>query len=70
VDDNHISMMAMPNTLSVLALFALFFVLSNNGAEASHKIYPQFQTLSVENVNQVHRTGYHFQPPRNWINGT
>ncbi|KAI9380388.1 hypothetical protein POPTR_016G077500v4 [Populus trichocarpa] len=61
-------MMAMPNTLSVLALFALFFVLSNNGAEASHKIYPQFQTLSVENVNQVHRTGYHFQPPRNWIN--
>ncbi|XP_061954298.1 beta-fructofuranosidase, insoluble isoenzyme 2-like isoform X1 [Populus nigra] len=61
-------MMAMPHTLSVLALFALLFVLSNNGAEASHKIYSRYQTLSVENVNQVHRTGYHFQPPRHWIN--
>ncbi|KAF9680859.1 hypothetical protein SADUNF_Sadunf06G0165400 [Salix dunnii] len=60
--------MALPNFLSVLALFALLSVLINNGVEASHKIYHRYQSLSVDMVKQTHRTGYHFQPPKNWIN--
>ncbi|GAB4856370.1 Invertase [Ancistrocladus abbreviatus] len=39
-----------------------------NGVEASHKIYPEFQSLEATNVKQVHRTGFHFQPPKHWIN--
>jgi beta-fructofuranosidase len=62
--------MALLKFLPVLALFALLFVLSNNGVEASHKIYLRYQSLSVDKVKQTHRTGYHFQPPKNWINGT
>ncbi|XVF07636.1 hypothetical protein REPUB_Repub06bG0156500 [Reevesia pubescens] len=27
------------------------------------------QSQSVVNVKQLHRSGYHFQPPMNWING-
>ncbi|KAK3226892.1 hypothetical protein Dsin_006754 [Dipteronia sinensis] len=44
----------------------------NNGVvvvEASHKVYPELQSLSAVNVKHVHRTGYHFQPPKHWING-
>lgn len=36
--------------------------------EASHKVFPELQSLSATTVNQLHRTGFHFQPPRNWIN--
>lgn len=60
--------MALLKFLPVLALFALLFVLSNDGVEASHKIYLRYQSLSVDKVKQTHRTGYHFQPPKNWIN--
>ncbi|XWS66649.1 hypothetical protein CRYUN_Cryun05aG0218700 [Craigia yunnanensis] len=41
----------------------------NNGVEASHIIYPEFQSQSAVSVSQLHRTGYHFQPPKHWING-
>ncbi|KAK4396542.1 Beta-fructofuranosidase, insoluble isoenzyme 1 [Sesamum angolense] len=27
------------------------------------------QSVTAFDVKQVHRTGYHFQPPKNWING-
>ncbi|KAM7263846.1 hypothetical protein ACFE04_001529 [Oxalis oulophora] len=37
--------------------------------EGSHKVYPDFQSLSADTVDEVHRTGYHFQPPKHWING-
>ncbi|XP_010271619.1 PREDICTED: beta-fructofuranosidase, insoluble isoenzyme 1-like [Nelumbo nucifera] len=42
---------------------------SNNGVvEASHRIFPEYQSLAAAKVNQLQRTGYHFQPPKNWIN--
>ncbi|KAK7833039.1 beta-fructofuranosidase [Quercus suber] len=37
--------------------------------KASHKIYPKFQSLSAVEVKQIHRTGFHFQPPKHWMNG-
>ncbi|KAK6231856.1 hypothetical protein SCA6_001929 [Theobroma cacao] len=42
--------------------------LNNGGVDASHKVFPQFQSLNAVSVQQIHRTGYHFQPPKNWIN--
>ncbi|XWS59470.1 hypothetical protein CRYUN_Cryun08bG0124800 [Craigia yunnanensis] len=57
--------------LGILITFLRVIISLNNGrVEASHKVYPQFQSLNAVNVQQLHRTGYHFQPPNNWINGT
>ncbi|TYI10813.1 hypothetical protein ES332_A09G166900v1 [Gossypium tomentosum] len=42
----------------------------NNGVEASHRIYPEYESLAASTVRQLHRTGYHFQPPQHWLNGT
>nr|XP_010912310.1 beta-fructofuranosidase, insoluble isoenzyme 3 isoform X2 [Elaeis guineensis] len=36
--------------------------------DASHVVYPHLQNLQVPFVNPLWRTGYHFQPPRNWMN--
>lgn len=43
---------------------------NNAVVKASHRVYPEFQSLSADDkiVKQVHRTGFHFQPPKNWIN--
>ncbi|XP_062102297.1 beta-fructofuranosidase, insoluble isoenzyme CWINV4-like, partial [Humulus lupulus] len=38
------------------------------GVEASHNIYPEYQSLDNDEVNPIHRTGYHFQPQKHWIN--
>ncbi|XP_042512375.1 beta-fructofuranosidase, insoluble isoenzyme 1-like [Macadamia integrifolia] len=51
----------------------LWFVLrSDNGdhmcVEASHKVYPELQSIQAEIVSPLYRTAYHFQPPKNWIN--
>ncbi|KAL5742166.1 hypothetical protein ACOSP7_028898 [Xanthoceras sorbifolium] len=59
--------------LKSLSVIVVIFVtslcaISNNGVEASHKVYPALQSLSAINVKQVHRTAYHFQPPKYWIN--
>ncbi|KAL8517756.1 hypothetical protein ACS0TY_015830 [Phlomoides rotata] len=40
-----------------------------NGVEASHKVFRRLQSVSAVDVKQHHRTGYHFQPTRHWING-
>ncbi|CAI8614871.1 unnamed protein product [Vicia faba] len=48
---------------------AICLLLTNNGVEAFHKIYPHLQSVSTLSVSETHRTAYHFQPPRNWING-
>nr|POE90286.1 beta-fructofuranosidase, insoluble isoenzyme 1 [Quercus suber] len=55
----------------LLCLFSLCVAV-----QASHKVYPEFQSLhsektsqSIETLNLIQRTGYHFQPPRHWING-
>ncbi|KAL2503040.1 Beta-fructofuranosidase [Forsythia ovata] len=53
----------------VFPVFLFCFLTFNNGVvEASHKVYLNLQSVSPVNVNQVHRTGYHFQPTKNWIN--
>lgn len=36
---------------------------------ASHVVYPELQSLEAEQVDETSRTGYHFQPPKHWING-
>ncbi|TKY53112.1 Beta-fructofuranosidase, insoluble isoenzyme 1 [Spatholobus suberectus] len=59
--------MALPNCLTVAVIFSLC-VICNNGVEAFHDIYPNLQSISVRSVSKLHRTGYHFQPHRNWIN--
>jgi beta-fructofuranosidase len=39
------------------------------GVMAFHKVYMNYQSLNaVNDVKQIHRTGYHFQPKQNWIN--
>ncbi|KAL3825745.1 hypothetical protein ACJIZ3_021774 [Penstemon smallii] len=56
--------------LPILFWFSLTLIFNNNGVvEASHKVSMQLQSVAAVNVMQVHRTGYHFQPTRNWING-
>ncbi|XP_066347176.1 beta-fructofuranosidase, insoluble isoenzyme 3-like [Miscanthus floridulus] len=35
---------------------------------ASHAVYPELQSLEAEKVDETSRTGYHFQPPKHWIN--
>jgi beta-fructofuranosidase len=36
---------------------------------ASHILYPELQSLEAKQVDKELRTGYHFQPPKHWING-
>ena len=54
--------------MSVIWAIGLFFSLVNhgNGIEASHQRHRKSQYISEE---QPYRTGYHFQPPKNWMNG-
>ncbi|KAK9075820.1 hypothetical protein SSX86_004149 [Deinandra increscens subsp. villosa] len=62
----------------VFAFMVCLFPLMNNiingggggGVMAFHKVYMNYQQLSstAKDVNQVYRTGYHFQPKENWIN--
>ena len=54
--------------LQILLLYFFAFVSNNGGVDASHKVYMHLQSTSSANVKNVHRTGYHFQPPKNWIN--
>ncbi|XP_016652080.1 PREDICTED: beta-fructofuranosidase, insoluble isoenzyme 3-like [Prunus mume] len=57
--------------LGLVFVFAasVFLVINNNGVKASHNIYSRLQNAAAVEVNQLHRTGYHFQPPKHWING-
>ncbi|KAJ4705288.1 Beta-fructofuranosidase, insoluble isoenzyme 1 [Melia azedarach] len=65
--------MDVPKLLSIFILLAHLSVilLTNNinGVEASHKVFPELQSVSAVKVKHLHRTGYHFQPPKHWING-
>ncbi|XP_022715143.1 beta-fructofuranosidase, insoluble isoenzyme CWINV1 [Durio zibethinus] len=63
----------MQNMASSFVGFFLFFaLLVGHGIvelEASHHVYKNLQTVqSTASTNQPYRTGYHFQPPKNWIN--
>ncbi|WCJ34283.1 Beta-fructofuranosidase insoluble isoenzyme 1 [Euphorbia peplus] len=59
--------MAWHNLTIVFALFACIFLL-DEGVNGLHRIYPQYQNLQAVSVKDLHRTGYHFQPPKHWIN--
>lgn len=50
----------MGNSLIGLFLFFALLVEVGHGFEAS---------IPIPSKNQPYRTGYHFQPPKNWING-
>ncbi|MQM00137.1 hypothetical protein Taro_032849 [Colocasia esculenta] len=54
----------------LLCLLLLRLLESRPPAEASHTTYSEYQASAAERVGGVqYRTGYHFQPPKNWING-
>lgn len=54
----------------MLVCFLCGLPLLDNGVEASHHIFSkELQTVYASHVSPEHRTGYHFQPTRNWING-
>ncbi|KAK1379140.1 beta-fructofuranosidase, insoluble isoenzyme 1-like [Heracleum sosnowskyi] len=53
--------------LSILLL--IFLDASFKDVEASHQVFPELESVSAVNVQLIHRTGYHFQPIKHWING-
>ncbi|XP_028756293.1 beta-fructofuranosidase, cell wall isozyme-like [Neltuma alba] len=61
--------MAVSRICCVLAIF-FSLVLGHCvlNIEATHHVYRNLQTVSSSSSNQPYRTGYHFQPPKNWIN--
>ncbi|KAL5755711.1 hypothetical protein ACOSQ2_020457 [Xanthoceras sorbifolium] len=66
--------MASPSiSLSFLFICVLFLGKGVHQLEASHHIFARYQTspkiFHKSLINQAYRTGYHFQPPKNWING-
>ncbi|MED6217001.1 Beta-fructofuranosidase, cell wall isozyme [Stylosanthes scabra] len=58
-------------------LVALFSIIYVNGVllphvEATHHVFRNLQSLTTshnDSSHQPYRTAYHFQPPKNWING-
>lgn len=62
-------MVASKFLLVFLSVCSLWMICNNGVVQASHKVYPEFQSLRALDVQQVHRTGFHFQPSRHWING-
>lgn len=52
----------------VLGLLGIFFVLLGYGVQASQNV--SSQDLEFLSDGQLYRTSYHFQPPRNWMNGS
>ncbi|KAF2565569.1 hypothetical protein F2Q68_00026487, partial [Brassica cretica] len=65
--------MSASKIVSLLLLLVLINISSNdiNGVNAFHKVIKKMQSksTSLEVVSHLHRTGFHFQPPRHWING-
>jgi hypothetical protein len=59
------------STIWLLPLFTFIYVNSILSIEATHHDYRNLQSLSSHDSkpNQPYRTAYHFQPPKNWING-
>ncbi|KAJ1270897.1 hypothetical protein BS78_06G085900 [Paspalum vaginatum] len=58
--------MEMPRTVAALLLVSLLCCMAI--VRASHVVYPELQSLETEKVDETSRTGYHFQPPKHWIN--
>ncbi|CAJ1968138.1 unnamed protein product [Sphenostylis stenocarpa] len=59
--------MGLPIRVTIIVICSLC-IICNNGVEAFHSIYPGLQSISARSVSKLHRTAYHFQPRRNWIN--
>ncbi|XP_077241306.1 beta-fructofuranosidase, cell wall isozyme-like [Tasmannia lanceolata] len=55
--------------IMVLFLFYSSSLLGENGVESSHVLYPHLKSVKTSIVDKRYRTGYHFQPPKHWING-
>ena len=61
--------------LAILLGFSFCSLFVNNGpvvVQALHKFYPKLQSIENDNdteIKQLHRTGFHFQPHRHWMNG-
>ncbi|OVA08427.1 Glycoside hydrolase [Macleaya cordata] len=57
--------------MSVVWFLGLCSVLFGYGVEveASHHLYRNLQSLQSNSINQPYRTGFHFQPSKNWMNG-
>jgi beta-fructofuranosidase len=56
-------------------VFLLLALLTSSVAEASHRVFPDLQSLDAVAdrtvaVDDPLRTGFHFQPPSHWINGS
>ncbi|KAF7027057.1 hypothetical protein CFC21_039129 [Triticum aestivum] len=51
------------------AVLAIVSLLCCAVVQASHVVYPELQSLEAKEVATELRTGYHFQPPKHWING-
>jgi beta-fructofuranosidase len=56
-------------TAAPLFIVSLLYSTTLLVIRASHVVYPELQSLDVEQVDKELRTGYHFQPPKHWING-
>ncbi|KAF3450505.1 hypothetical protein FNV43_RR06589 [Rhamnella rubrinervis] len=57
---------------SIFWLFCFLSFLLGHGVvklEASHHVCRHLQTLQSTSTKQPYRTAYHFQPPKNWMNG-
>ena len=62
--------MTIFSTMWLLPLFTFIYVNGILPIEATHHVYRNLQSLSSDDsFKQPYRTAYHFQPPKNWING-
>nr|ADF27781.1 cell-wall invertase [Phelipanche ramosa] len=59
--------MDLPLTL-LCCLITLLLVNNGGIVQGSHDVFAQLRSVPAVDVTQVHRTAYHFQPTKNWIN--
>ncbi|CAN1277417.1 Beta-fructofuranosidase, insoluble isoenzyme 1 [Linum perenne] len=55
-------------TVAAFSIVAAIILGGGGVVEGSHKVYSELQSATVEKVEATHRTAYHFQPPKHWIN--
>lgn len=60
-----------PPCICSVLLVTLLFCHGFLGSEASHIVDRNLEALEQETTSpsQIHRTSFHFQPPKNWMNG-
>ncbi|KAL6521089.1 Invertase [Orobanche gracilis] len=56
------------NIVVRLLLLCCVALLDNGAVRGSHDVFAQVQCASRVDVGELHRTGYHFQPTKHWIN--